>query len=73
MKPIFLDLPTLASLLSISETSVQKLVREGEFPKPRRISARRVGWLMREVEEWAEGRPVSDLPPPSLVGSSRKA
>jgi len=47
---------------------VQALVRAGEFPPPRKISSRRVGWLLREVEEWAEARPVSDLLPPANTG-----
>jgi prophage regulatory protein len=39
-------------------------VRKGEFPKPRQLSARRVAYLVREVDEWLESRPVSDQPPP---------
>lgn len=61
---IYLDLQSVAAAVSLSETSVQQLVREDVFPKPRKISSRRVGWLLREVQEWAEARPVSDLLPP---------
>ena len=64
MTPIYLDLQTVAATISMSEASVQKLVRENSFPKPRLLSARRVGWLTREVHEWAESRPVADLLPP---------
>jgi prophage regulatory protein len=64
MKPIYLDLHTVSAAVSLSETSVQKLVREEKFPKPRMLSGRRVAWLTREIEEWAESRPVSELPPP---------
>lgn len=64
MNPIFLDLPALAVAISLSETTVQRLVREGAFPKPRQLSGRRVAWLVREVEAWAESRPVSELLPP---------
>ena len=48
----------------LSESTVQEPVRETGFPKPRKISSNRVGWLVRKVTEWAELRPVSDLPPP---------
>jgi prophage regulatory protein len=66
MKPIYLDLQAVAQALSLSESNVKKLVREQQFPPPRLLSGRRVGWLVRELEEWAESRPVSDLlPPPS--------
>lgn len=66
-KPIYyLDLASVADAVSLSESSVKKLVREKKFPQPRMLSGRRVAWLAREVEEWAEGRPASDLLPPSV-------
>ncbi|MFJ1471567.1 helix-turn-helix transcriptional regulator [Massilia orientalis] len=52
--------------------TIQRLVRTGSFPRPRQLSDRRVAWLVREIEEWAEGRPTSDLPPP-LNTSKQKA
>lgn len=68
MKPLYIDLPSVALMVSLAEATVQREVREGRFPKPRVLSGRRVGWLMRELEEWAESRPVSDLPPPPNTG-----
>lgn len=65
---IYLDLPSVSAAISLSVASIQKLVREDRFPKPRMLSGRRVAWLLREVEEWAESRPVSDLPPPANSG-----
>ena len=62
--PIFLDLPAVVQAVALSESTVQELVRQGQFPPPRQLSGRRVGWLVREVTEWAESRPVSTLPPP---------
>lgn len=66
-QPIYADLETVAAMLSVSDSTIQKLTREeSSFPKPRKISGRRVGWLIREIGEWAESRPVSDmLPPPN--------
>jgi prophage regulatory protein len=72
MKPLFIDLSTVAASVSLSVASGQKLVREDRFPKPRLLSNRRVGWLVREVEEWAEARPLSDLLPPHNTGRRRK-
>ena len=71
MKPLFLGLPAVAAASSLSVGTVQKLVREGSFPKPRLLSARRVTWLTREVEAWAEERPISDLPPPPNTSGRR--
>lgn len=64
MKPIYLELDAVAGAVALAASTVQRLVREGAFPKPRQLSGRRVAWLVREVEEWAEARPISDLPPP---------
>lgn len=72
MKRIYVDLPEVASLVTLATATIQRLVRENAFPKPRQLSAGRVGWLLREVEAWAEERPVSDLPPPPNTGSRKK-
>lgn len=64
MKPIYVDLPSVASLVTLATATIQRMVREGVFPKPRQLSANRVAWLLREVEEWAEERPISEIPPP---------
>nr|WP_232431668.1 AlpA family phage regulatory protein [Thauera sp. 27] len=66
-----MDLPTVALAVALSESTVQELVRQGQFPQPRQMSGRRVGWLVREVQEWAESRPVSNLPPPPNTGSPK--
>lgn len=65
MRPIFLGRQQAAQALAISDSTLEKLTRqEPSFPKPRKISANRVGWLYREIEAWAENRPVSDIAPP---------
>ncbi|MBN3848693.1 AlpA family phage regulatory protein [Paraburkholderia sp. Ac-20342] len=69
-KPVFyLDLPSVAEAVALSESVVKKLVREGVFPQPRQLSGRRVAWMVREVEAWVEARPVSQLLPPGVGGS----
>jgi len=72
MKPIFIDLATLANVLALSESTIQKLTREDiNFPKPRQLSERRVGWLTSEIEQWAVARPISDLLPPENTGAKK--
>ena len=68
MTPIFLDLVATAAAVSLSIGTVQQLVRQDKFPKPRALSPRRVGWLVREIKEWSEARPISDLLPPENTG-----
>lgn len=71
IKPLFVDLPTASKVVALSESTIQSKVASGEFPAPRKISDRRVGWLMRELESWAEGRPVSNLLPPENTGAKK--
>lgn len=73
LKPIMIDLGAVSEITGLSESTVQSLVRNNEFPKPRKSSARRACWLLREIEEWAESRPISDLlPPPNTATGGRK-
>ena len=54
--------------VALSDTTFEKLIREGCAPAPRRISPGRVVWLRRELDEWLESLPVSDLLPPPKSG-----
>ncbi len=58
-----------AALGGISERTLEALVASGELPPPRKISKGRVGWLWRELEAFAESRPISDHQP----GPGRRA
>lgn len=71
IKPMYLDLPSVCSFVALSDATVQKLVREDAFPRPRQLSGRRVAWLVRELEAWAESCPVSSLAPPPNTGGRR--
>lgn len=43
--PIFMDLPTVAQAVALSTSTIERLEREGQFPKRRQLSGQRVGWL----------------------------
>lgn len=68
LEPVLLNKPSAAAFLALSESTFEQLVREGSAPKPRVLSVRRVGWLVRELREWAEARPVSEMLPPPNTG-----
>ncbi len=40
----------------LSRTTIYSLVKEGEFPKPLRLSARASGWLFSEVQKWLDSK-----------------
>ncbi len=42
-----------------SATSIWRAVKAGQFPAPRQIGPKRVGWLASEVQEWLASRPVA--------------
>ncbi|MEX3982784.1 helix-turn-helix transcriptional regulator [Paraburkholderia sp. EG287A] len=67
-EPLFYDLRDVADVVALSEGNVQALVRSGSFPKPRELSARRVGWLVSEIRAWAESRPLAEMLPPVNAG-----
>lgn len=73
IKPAFLDLKRLTHYLSMSKSTLQKLVREGKFPSPRQVTGtRRVGWLVSEVDAWLHTLGVSNLLPPPNTGAPKK-
>lgn len=61
--PLAVDKRNAAAAIGVSETTLDLLVRSGELPPPRKLSANRVGWLWRELQQFVESRPVSDLAP----------
>ena len=68
---LYVDKDSLPEVTSLSVSTIEEEIRQGRFPKPRQLAGRRVGWLLREVEEWAESRPVSDQAPPANTGARR--
>jgi prophage regulatory protein len=57
-----LRIDAVAASLGLSRSQVWRMVKEGRFPKPRRLSTRAVGWLEAEVSGWISARPVFDGP-----------
>jgi len=71
LAPHFLDRINAAKHCGLSVSTMEKEIREGNFPKPRQLARRRVGWPLPELDAWCADRPVSELPPPSNTGSRR--
>lgn len=62
----------LPAVVKLSLGTIEKLIRAGEFPAPRKMSEKRVAWLESELRAWAEALPVSDLPPPPNTGAKKQ-
>lgn len=73
IKPAYLDRKAVANFVSLSVDTLERLVARGTFPKPRQLTDKRVGWLVREVNDWAEDRPISSVLPVANCGGNRAA
>ncbi len=71
LKPAYLDRDSAAAFVSLSVNALERMVASRDFPQPRQLTSRRVGWLVREVEEWAESRPVSSNLPVANSGRNQ--
>ena len=56
---IFIAAKDLKLTVGLSRARVNAMVRNGEFPLPKRISAARIAWLRSDLEAWAASRPTS--------------
>jgi len=71
IQPIIVKKDVAAAIVALSESTIDSLEKAGNFPRRRKISNSSVGYLVRELEEWAESRPVSDLLPVPDSGYGR--
>ncbi len=44
----------VCGFLNVSDTTLWRMVRAGRFPKPVKISERRIGWPKDQIEAWLE-------------------
>ncbi|MGE6916713.1 helix-turn-helix transcriptional regulator [Achromobacter kerstersii] len=71
IEPVYVDLSTVAMITTLAESTIQAMVTRDEFPAPRELSGRRVGYLYSEVVAWALARPRSTMLPPSNTGAKK--
>lgn len=48
-----------AGLLGLSKATINRLHRDGDFPRKRRLTARCVGWWESEIIAWQRSRAAS--------------
>ena len=71
MKLFYETQELLQALGNIGRSTLWRMEQRGDFPQRRQISPQRVGWLVREVEEWAINRPVGK-PSPEMAARARR-
>ena len=53
-----LRLPEVLSITGVSRSSIYKWMDEGNFPRPKQLGARAIGWDSTELSQWLENRPL---------------
>ena len=59
MIPAVLNRKQLKEYVGISTETIRKMEHNGDFPRRRKISETRVGWLREEVDLWLKSREMS--------------
>ena len=49
------------SKTTLSRSSIYDMIAKGEFPKPVKISGRRVAWLEATIDAWIQSRTVINV------------
>jgi len=65
MSPKILNVKQTSKATGLSPVTIWRKEKSGEFPIRRQLGSRRVGWLTREVDEWIEATPVSEITSPN--------
>ena len=47
---------SLVRLLGISRTTIWRMVKRGDFPKPISLGLRAKGWRWEDIEDWVRSR-----------------
>jgi prophage regulatory protein len=58
--PYIIDRHEVERITSLRKTTIYRLMKEGKFPKPLRISSMRVAWRLKDIEEWIESLNTAD-------------
>lgn len=48
-------------MTGLSASTIRRREREGSFPRRRKLSARRRGWLFSEVASWLRSLPPAEV------------
>jgi prophage regulatory protein len=54
-----LEIERLASVklrTGLSQTTIWRLRRSGEFPKPKKLGRSAIGWLRQDIDAWLNSR-----------------
>ena len=53
----YLRFPQVRERTGLSRTTIHRLIKAGDFPAPKSLGARAVGWQVSAVRNWCVNRP----------------
>jgi len=59
----------VVEMIGVSRTTLWRMVREGSFPRPVRITERSLGYVLEAVEAWMQARTKGVSPEQAIDGS----
>ena len=51
-----LTIKETSDLIGISVSTINRLIKKGQFPQKRKLSTKRIGFLRYEIDQWIEGK-----------------
>ena len=55
----FFTIQEVSEFLGISISTINRLVKEGDFPPKVKLSPRRMVFIKREIDEWIESKRIN--------------
>lgn len=59
MAPRIIRRPEVEALTGLSRSTIYKLMADGAFPKPVKLTGKAVGWPEKAVTDWLAQRPAA--------------
>lgn len=58
-EPLVYTKALLPKIVGLSKATIDNLRKTGDFPHPKRLAGRKVGWPVEEIRAWLASRPIS--------------
>ena len=56
----FLTMKEVSDILGISVSTIDRLIKRGQFPPKVKLSPRRMVFMKREIDEWIESKRINN-------------
>ena len=53
---VFIGIAAVEGRIGLKKTAVYRLMREGKFPRPVRLTGKAVRWVVAEIDDWQRER-----------------